>query len=214
MKVHGHSISLTTLQVMALLASKNFTARFVPVDVMAGRQKERAHRGLHPFGHIPVLEDGGFLLYETHAILRYLDSRLPGRSYVPIDLAERARMDQWLCIEQNYLLPAGKKVMARGYAQMMKLPDPGEEIVEEGKRELGFVLDQFARWVANRRYIAGNTLSLADLCWWADLHKMAAMPLESSPIEDQRVRPWWSRVSEREEWQGAIAQLAAYGARA
>ena len=214
MKLYGHAISQTTLQVMALLASKKFSARFVSVDVTAGQQKQEAHRELHPFGHIPVLEDGDFRLYETHAILRYLDSRLPGRSYVPSDVYERARMDQWLCIEQNYLLPAGKKVMARGYAQMMKLPDPGESVVEEGKRELGFVLEQFARWIAGKRYVADETLSLADLCWWADLHKVAALPLGASPIEDHRVRPWWSRVSEREEWQGAIAQLAACEARA
>jgi glutathione S-transferase len=213
MKLYGHCLSLTTLQVMALLKSRNSAIRFVPVDVFAREQRSAGHRARHPFEHIPVLEDGDFTLYETHAILRYLDARLPGRSYVPADLQERARMDQWLCIEQNYLLPAGKKVNARDYAKMLDRPDPGAAVVEEGKQELMFALDQFAQWIRGGRYVAGNTLSLADLCWWADLHKMATMPLPASPIEDPRVRSWWGHMSDQESWQGAIAELAAYGPR-
>jgi glutathione S-transferase len=211
MKLYGHYISVTTLQVMALLASKQSPVRLSLVDVFTGKQQQPAHLALHPFGHIPVLEDGDFQLYETHAILRYLDVKLPGGAHIPSDLRERAQMDQWLCIEQNYLMPAAKKVMARDYAKMMHLADPGAAIVEEGKRKLAFALDQFAQWIADKRHVAGGKPSLADLCWWADLHNMAAMPLASSPIEDPRIRSWWARMSDVEEWHGAIAELASYG---
>jgi glutathione S-transferase len=211
MKLYGHYISLTTLQVMALLAEKSSSAELVLVDVFAGEQKLGPHRARHPFGYIPVLEDDGFRLYETHAILRYLDSRLPGRSHIPSEVRERARMDQWLCIEQNYLLPAAKKVMAREYAKMMKLADPGPALVEEGERELRFVIGQFADWIANRPCIAGDAVSLADLCWLADLYKMSALPQMSAILAGARVEPWWKRLAERTEWKQALAELASHG---
>jgi len=211
MKLYGHYISLTTLQVMALLAEKRSSAELALVDVFAGEQKLAAHLARHPFGYIPVLEDGGFTLYETHAILRYLDSRLPGPSHLPTDVHERARMDQWLCIEQNYLLPAAKKVMAREYAKMMKLADPGLALVEEGERELRVVIGEFADWIANRTYVAGDALSLADLCWLADLYKMSALPQMEAIFAGARVEAWWKPLTERTEWKRAVAELASYG---
>jgi len=210
MELYGHYISLTTLQVFALLAEKGVRVQLSLVDVFAGEQKGVAHRARHPFGYIPVLEDDGFFLYETHAILRYLDSRLPGRSHIPSDVHERARMDQWLCIEQNYLLPAAKKVMSREYAKMMKLADPGPAAVEEGEREMRVVIGQFADWIANRTNIAGDSLSLADLCWMADLYKMTALPQMQAVFAAARVDPWWRRLAERAEWKQAVAELASH----
>ena len=210
MKLHGHFISLTTLQVMWLIAEKSAFVEFVLVDVHAGEQKRgEPHLQLHPFGHIPVLEDGDFQLYETHAILRYLDRRLEGPSFIPAGARDRARMDQWLCIEQNYLLPAAeKKVMARGYAQMMGLADPGEQGVIEGHDELGFALNQFADRMAGRPFVAGESFSLADICWGASLHKMATGP-ESGWMDDDRIGPWLEHLAGRPAWTQAQNAVAA-----
>jgi len=204
MKLYGHFISVTTLQVVTLLCAKNHRAELVIVDVFAREQKKPQHLARHPFGHIPVIEDDGFWLYETHAILRYLDARLPGPLHAPSVLHDRARMDQWLCIEQNYLVPAAKKIMARNYAKMMGQPDPGESIVEAGKRELPVALDQFGAWIANKPYVAGDTFSLADICWWAMLRQMRQM----KPLDDSRILPWWTRVDGRTECRQAVEILA------
>jgi glutathione S-transferase len=118
-------------------------------------------------------------------------------------------MDQWLCIEQNYLIPAAKKIMARGYAEMMNLPDPGPDVVDEGRRELDFALEQFAAAIAGRPFVAGDSFSLADICWRADLLRMATDP-EAPWLEDRRISPWWDRVCERPAWERAQAELAAY----
>lgn len=121
-------------------------------------------------------------------------------------------MDQWLCIEQNYLIPAAKKIMARGYAEMMKLRDPGSDVVDEGHRELNLVLEQFAAAIDGQAYIAGDSFSLADICWRADLLKMATGP-EQQWLDDHRISPWWNRVCDRPAWARAQAALAAYAPR-
>jgi glutathione S-transferase len=209
MKLYGHFISLTTLQVLFLVAEKRASPELVLVDVFAKDQKSPAHRELHPFGHIPVLLDGELRVYETHAILRYLHDRLPGPTFKPSDLAARAMMDQWLCIEQNYLLPAAKKVMSRGYAEMMNLPDPGPAAVEQGQDELSHCQEQFARWIDGRPFIAGDAPSLADLCWAAALHERASKR-PAGILSDPRVVPWCERMKSRPSWQAALDERQRY----
>jgi glutathione S-transferase len=209
MQLYGHFVSLTTLQVLTLLAEKRASVELCLIDVFAKEQKAPEHRSRHPFGHIPVLRDGDFTLYETHAILRYLDAHLGGSTFVPADLQERARMDQWLCIEQNYLIPAAKNVNARGYAKMLDLPDPGEKIVEEGRRQLQFAIEQFAQWIDGRPFIAGAAPSLADICWVTDLSRMGTS-FEKKPTDDARVKPWWERMVQRPSFKAAQEELARY----
>src|SRR5215467_8925003 len=57
--------------VLATLEEK--TAPYAVVAVAPGTLKSEVHLALHPFGRVPVLEHNGFRLYETQAILRYLD---------------------------------------------------------------------------------------------------------------------------------------------
>src|SRR5947208_5823279 len=63
--------------------------------VMApGESKSAAHLKRHPFGRIPAFEHGDFQLYETQAILRYLDDVIPEPALKPADPRAAARMNQ------------------------------------------------------------------------------------------------------------------------
>jgi glutathione S-transferase len=75
--------------------------RFSPVAPSTFRSPEHLVR--HPFGRVPVLEHDGFSLYETQAILRYLDRVLPTPALTPADPKRAARMDQVMNINDWYL---------------------------------------------------------------------------------------------------------------
>src|SRR3979411_2371133 len=106
MKVHGHPQSSCTRKVLVTLAEKGRRADLVVVDLFAHAQKSATHLARHPFGVIPVLEDDdGFVLYESRAIIRPLDATLDGPSLTPREARERARMDQWLSVDQSYVGP-------------------------------------------------------------------------------------------------------------
>src|SRR5215510_8831105 len=78
--------------VLATLAEKGASHRLVPV--VPGTLKIEPHTLRHPFGRVPVLEHDGFMLYETQAIVRYLDRVLPAPPLTPADPKAAARMDQ------------------------------------------------------------------------------------------------------------------------
>lgn len=210
MNLYGHHISVTTLQVLLTLAEKDLIASQESVDVFNQVHKSPSFLRLHPFGHIPVLQDGDFTLYETHAILRYLDGKGRGESLVPADTRDRARMDQWLCIEQNYLMPAAKKIMARGYAEMMHQPDPGEQVVAEGTQALEYCLRQFEKVIADGAFVAGGHFTLADVAWAADLHDMSQKISSVSSMMSSRMEEWLDMVRRRPSWEKAIYARSLY----
>src|SRR5579859_4835103 len=87
--------------VFAALEEKGAAYSLVPVAPGSFRSPE--HLARHPFGRVPVLDHGGFRLYETQAILRYLDRILPGIALSPADPKVAARMDQLMNICDWYL---------------------------------------------------------------------------------------------------------------
>ena len=78
--------------VLVTLEEKNTRYRLMPV--VPGTLRSSQHLSRHPFGRVPVLEHDGFVLYETQAILRYLDRVLPAPALTPVDARTAARMDQ------------------------------------------------------------------------------------------------------------------------
>src|SRR5438093_689803 len=87
--------------VLATLEEKGAAYGIVPIA--PGTTKQPEHLARHPFGRMPVLEHGDFRLYETQAILRYLDRILPEPALTPADPRAAARMDQLMSINDWYL---------------------------------------------------------------------------------------------------------------
>src|SRR5581483_3108443 len=96
--------------VLATLVEKNAAFRFAPVA--PGGLKAEPHVSRHPFGRVPVLEHNGFLLYETQAILRYLDRVLPDPALTPADTKAAALMDQVMNVNDWYLFQGVSNVIA------------------------------------------------------------------------------------------------------
>src|SRR5215470_9712424 len=96
--VYSHPGSPFGRAVMATLEEKGAPFRLARLAF-----KSPEHLALHPFGRIPIFEHDGFRLYETQAILRYVDRVLPVPALTPSDPKRAARMDQVMNINDWYL---------------------------------------------------------------------------------------------------------------
>ena len=88
--VYGFPRSTYVNIVRLVLTHKDVPYTFHDLETVMGKEE---HLALHPFGRVPVMEHDGFRLYETQAILRYLDRVMPQPSLTPSDLKRAARMD-------------------------------------------------------------------------------------------------------------------------
>jgi glutathione S-transferase len=149
--------------VMATLEEKGACYRLTPV--MPGSMKTPQHLALHPFGRIPVLEHDGFRLYETQAILRYLDRLLQKPALTPAEPKRAARMDQVLNVCDWYLFQGCGSVIGFQRVVGPKLMGlkPDEAAIEAAMPRARAVFAELARLLDNQPFFAGEALSLADL---------------------------------------------------
>jgi glutathione S-transferase len=129
-----------------------------------GEHKQAAYRERQPFGRIPALEHGAFRLYETQAILRYLDRLYPTPSLTPSDPKREARMNQIIGITDWYLMPqvSGPITFQRLVAPRVGLP-VDEARLEAALPNAKICIDELARLLGEQEFMAGPSLSLADL---------------------------------------------------
>jgi glutathione S-transferase len=149
--------------VLATLEEKGARYRLKPVA--PGTFQSAEHLARHPFGRVPVLEHEGFLLYETQAILRYLDRVLPSPSLTPNDLRGAARMDQAMNINDWYLFHGVGNVIIfhRVISPRLMGKAPDEAAIDAAMPKAKTVFTELARLLGQSSYFAGDELSLADL---------------------------------------------------
>lgn len=123
-----------------------------------------AMRALHPFGKIPALRQGAFQLFESSAVLRYVDETFPGPSLTPATARERALMEQWISSINAYFYDA----MVRRYVLQYVFPRgadgrPDRAVIDQAVPEIERQLAQLEKAYAGRDYLVGDQASLADL---------------------------------------------------
>ena len=152
---------------------------------------------------VPALDDDGFMLYESRAMIRYLDAKLAGVSLTPADLRARARMDQWMSVESSYFSPPAMKAIMNIWYSSMAGKQRGPEVVAQGVQGAGKALDVVEKKLGDKAFIAGD-FSLADICYAPYLQYLQDMGLGAVITERPKVAAWWTRVSGRPSWQKAI----------
>ncbi len=197
--------------VLATLEEKGAAYRLAPLA--PGTFKSPEHLARHPFGRVPVLEHGGFSLYETQAILRYLDRVLPTPSLTPVDPRRAARMDQAMNVNDWYLFHGVGDVIIfhRVIGPRLMGLKPDEAAIEAAMPKARTVFTELARLLGEQSYFAGETLSLADLHLapavafftatpeWSELgapHQNLVAWLARMEARPSMMATTWERVSE------------------
>jgi glutathione S-transferase len=184
--------------VLATLEEKNTPYHLSPV-VPSERHFE-PHISRHPFGRVPVLEHHGFMLYETQAILRYLDCVLPTPPLTPADPRAAANMDRAMNVNDWYLFQGVNSVIAfhRIVGPRLMGLTPNEEAIAAAMPKAHTVFKELARLLGTQPYFAGERLTLADLMIAPQLHFLAQTP-EWAPLTAgrQNLVDWLDRMNAR-----------------
>jgi glutathione S-transferase len=200
MKIYGHPWSINTRKTLMTLAEKQHEARLLLVMIPKGEQKTSEHLAVHPFGKVPVLDDDGFVLYETRAINRYLDHKLGGTVLTPPTLREIARLDQFINVADSYFIPFAHPLIVEVLFRRFLGGEQNLQAIEAGRRGMQAALDVIDEALAKRPYLAGESFSLADVHWMPYLEYLCQIG-EDEPIRRRpHVAAWWERISSRPTW--------------
>ena len=170
MKLYGHPFSNHTRRVTAFCEEARIPYDFQLVDLAKGEHRKPEYLALNPNGKVPtIVEDDGFTLWDSHAILRYLALKHRVTAWYPEDLKTRARIDAWLDFNHTRLGPETGKIAFN----TLFLGAKGDQAkIAEGKKGLESVLPVLNDALGKSAYVCGNQPSLADL----SLGAMLRMP--------------------------------------
>jgi glutathione S-transferase len=206
MKIYGHYGSTCTRKVLITLAEKGEEAQLVTVELAKGEQKSAEHRSRQPFGVVPVLEDDDFSLYESRAIIRYLDAKIATPRLTPVDLRDRARMEQWISVEQSYFSSPVMAIVTQRIFMPMRGQQPDESIVAQKRKDVERVLDVLDRALLGQKYLAGGEFSLAEVCFMPYVGHLFSVREAELVTSRKNVASWWETISERPSWKTVSAR--------
>jgi glutathione S-transferase len=197
--LYGASYSVYTRIAWLALEEKGVPHRLVETDVFAAGGPSAEHLRRHPFGRIPVLDHGGFVLYETAAIARYVDEGFPGPRLQPDGAAARARMTQMIGILDRY----GYRPMVWDvYVERISAREEGrasdERRIAAGLARSATVLGELERMIGTRAFLADESITLADLhaAPMIAYFRLAAEGAEAFSRHG-RLAAWWERMNGR-----------------
>jgi glutathione S-transferase len=205
MQLFGHPLSSCTRKVLFTAAEKGAPLEVTMVDLMVGAHKQPAHLARHPFGVVPVLDDDGFLVYESRAIARYLDARLPGPALTPPSARDRARMDQWMSVDASYIAPHTRALAVQRILRKHARQPIDEAAVADAEAALRRAFEVIDGALAGQRWLAGDVFSLADISLAPYLAALPMIGAAHASAELRNLGDWWTRVSARPAWQRLTA---------
>jgi glutathione S-transferase len=170
------------------------------LDAMSpAEMKTPEHLAMHPFGRIPMFEHGDFRLYETQAIIRYVDEIFPTPPLVPGNPEARARMNQVIGIIEWYFFP--KAAAPIGFNRIIGprlLGLPGDEAaIAEAMPMARTCVAELDRLLGDKPYFTGERVSLADILLSAQLDLFSACAEGQELIAGTRLEHWLERMRAR-----------------
>ena len=151
-KVHGVPPSTFTRTVLLACHEKGIDYELVPT-------MPSEITPLNPFRKIPAITHGDLVLFESTAILRYFDRTFPGPKLWPEDSVGIARCDQWASAVCDSLVSSALRYMAARFG-FLPVPAEMQQKYLDKARE---VVPIFDRKLGQTRYLAGDSLTAADL---------------------------------------------------
>jgi len=174
------------------------------VDLLKGEHKSKAYLLINPNSKVPLLEDGTFGLWESHAIIQYIADKQGDDSLYPSSLQPRADINRWLFWSAYHFTPAVGLISRERISKKMVGgiggPDPAE--IARGEALLAAAAAQVLdTHLADRQWIAQDRLTLADLAIASPLmHTEAAQLPVAEYVHLQR---WFAKVRALEAWQAS-----------
>lgn len=151
------------------------------------------YRALNPNSLVPTLDDDGFILWESNAIVRYLATKYSTSGLWPDDQQCRARIDQWMDWQTSTFWPALRPLFL---GLIRTRPDQRDaQALEYARTKTVALLSIMDAHLQSRSFMAGDAFTPADIALGCCALRWMELPIERE--EFVHVRSWFERLVER-----------------
>ena len=199
----GRANSSNVMKVIWLLEELRLPYERIDVGGPFGRTRDADYVAMNPNSVIPTLQEDGFTLWESNAILRYLAATQPaGTALWPADPQARAVVDQWLDWQQTTMGPPQSAVFQ---SLVRTAPDKRDSAaIAAALVRAGAAWSILDAQLAKHAYIAGPDFTIADIASGVHAHRWFAFDVERPALP--RLRAWYDRLLARPAYREHCAQ--------
>jgi len=195
--IWGRRSSFNVQKVMWLVGELRIEHRRIDAGGQFGGLDTHEFRTMNPHGRVPVIDDDGTVVWESHAILRYLAARHGPSQFWSEDASERSQVDRWMDWAQTALQPDFQRGVFWGFYRTPESQRNWPAIREKIARcAIHFQL--LDRMLADRWFLCGDTFSLADIPAGTSLFRYFGLDIERPSLP--HVQAWYDRLQERQAY--------------
>ena len=207
-KLYGPAMSTCVKRVVTTLKEKGLQYELIPIDLSKGEHKTASFLEKQPFGVVPVLEDDGFIIYESRAICRYLEAKYKGQGteLIPTNVQSLGIFEQGASIETAYYDSCVSGIVfEKLFKPMFGYGEPDEARVKSLVDKLAVNLDVYEKILAKQEFIGGKTFTLADIYHlpYGALLFAPQVAFGNLITDRPHVKAWWEKITNRKSWQEA-----------
>ncbi|TAK42767.1 MAG: glutathione S-transferase [Betaproteobacteria bacterium] len=199
LKIWGRTNSVNVKKALWCLEELGLRYERIDAGLQYGIVDTPEYRKLNPNGLVPTIEDHGFVLWESHAIVRYLAAKHGAGKLWPLELKQRADADRWMDWAFTF-----QAVFRPVFWGLIRTPVEQRDLhaIEEGRAKSAALLGHLDAALAGRPYVAGDAFTMGDIPIGCHVHLWMRLPIERPP--HPHLEAWFARLLERAAYRKVV----------
>jgi glutathione S-transferase len=199
LKIWGRVNSVNVKKV--LWAAEELGVKYERVDagMQHGVVNTPEYKKMNPNSLVPTIQDDAFVLWESHAIVRYLAAKHGAGTLWPSDPRQRADADRWM--DWAYTFQANFRAVFWG---LVRTPPEKRDMkaIDEARRKCGELLAIPDAALAERPFFGGNSLTIGDIPLGCHVQLWMRLPIERP--QHPNLKRWFERLCSRPAYQKIV----------
>lgn len=193
LKIWGRTNSINVQKVLWCCGEIGLDYERIDAGLAFGVNDTPEYKAMNPNGLVPTIDDEGFILWESHAIVRYLARKHATGSLWPADARKAADADRWMEWYSTTLWLNVRPI----FHNLVRTPPEKRNLaeVEDHRKKLAANFGIVEKQLSGTDYLAGSAFTMADIPMAVAAYRWFNLPLERPPMPN--VERWYRRICER-----------------
>ena len=199
LKIWGRTNSVNVKKALWVAEELGLTYERIDAGMQFGVTKTPEYLAMNPNSLVPTIEDDGFVLWESHTIVRYLAAKHGMGTLCPSDLKARADVERWM--DWAFTFQAAFRPVFWG---LVRTPPERRDAaaIEDGRKKCAELLGYFDAGLSGRKFVAGEEFTVGDIPMGCHVQLWMRLPIERP--KHAALEAWFGRLLERPAYRKVV----------